>query len=72
MEDDFIKNFVPKYHRTVLMDDDDQFIELEDLLRIFITQFATVLCSAQFWFYYYLSLLYLYLGEAGYKEAKLC
>ena len=33
MEDDFIKNFVPKYHRTVLMDDDDQFIELEDLLR---------------------------------------
>ena len=51
MEDDFIKNFVPKYQRTVLMDDDDQFIELEDLLRIFITQFATVLCSAQFWFY---------------------
>lgn len=35
MEDDFVKNFVPKYHRTVLMDDDDHFIELEDLLSSF-------------------------------------
>ena len=33
MEDDYIRDFVPKYHRTVMMDDDDHFIELEDLLR---------------------------------------
>ena len=34
MQDEFIRDFVPKYHRTVVVnDDDDQFIELEDLLR---------------------------------------
>ena len=34
MKDEFIREFVPKYHRTVVVnDDDDQFIELEDLLR---------------------------------------
>ena len=38
MEDETIRGFVPKYHRTVLMDDDDHFIELEDLLRDCFTQ----------------------------------
>ena len=34
MKDEFIRDFVPKYHRTVVVnDDDEQFIELEDLLR---------------------------------------
>ena len=66
MEDDFIKNFVPKYHRTVLMDDDDQFIELEDLLRIVITQFATVLFSSGYKF------LYLSLVTQDIKGAILC
>lgn len=34
MKDEFIRDFVPTYHRTVVVnDDDDQFIELEDLLR---------------------------------------
>jgi len=36
MQDEFIRDFVPKYHRTVVVnDDDDQFIELEDLLSSF-------------------------------------
>ena len=34
MRDDFIRDYVPRYHRTLFVnDDDDQFIELEDLLR---------------------------------------
>merc|ERR1712029_776680 len=36
MKDEFIRDFVPKYHRTVVVnDDDEQFIELEDLLSAF-------------------------------------
>ena len=44
MQDEFIRDFVPKYHRTVVVnDDDDQFIELEDLLRNLI--FSLESCS---------------------------
>ena len=34
MKDQHIRDFVPRYHKTIIVnDDDDQFIELEDLLR---------------------------------------
>ena len=34
MKDQHIRDYVPRYHKTIIVnDDDDQFIELEDLLR---------------------------------------
>merc|ERR1712198_784594 len=35
MRDEFLKDFVPKFHRSIILDDDDQFIELEDCLSSF-------------------------------------
>ena len=29
MKDEFLKDFVPKFHQSIILDDDDQFIELE-------------------------------------------
>jgi len=35
MKDEVLKEFVPKFHKSIILDDDDQFIELEDCLFTF-------------------------------------
>ena len=34
-KDEFLKDFVPKFHQSIILDDDDQFIELEYCLSSF-------------------------------------
>jgi len=45
MKDEFLKDFVPKFHQTIILDDDDQFIELEDCLSSFSTSPCIMDCK---------------------------